>query len=449
MISQPFASEARLARLRLPIAVAPSTGGPAVPRTVICRLGGLVSAALLLLLASTGQGEAAATCGPPNARPSTGAPIPIGSIVSRTGPEDFSSAGRSAAAYFACVNAQGGINGRPIRYLVRDDQWDPEIAAQAAAKLVADEKVVAMAGSSSQVECGVNSRTYEREGLMVVAATGVPRECYYSAQIAPISNGPRVSSIVMARYAVETLGSRRIACIGFNTPNTGDWVCNGLVAWAKSRDVSVETILMDPSADATSVILDATSRKPDTILFVLPKGVTVALLVAAEQQDLGDRIKFVSAASAYDASVPKALGAYWNDRFWSSMEYAQPLDSNDPEVANWRAVLDAYGSASDPRDTFALSGYLAAKAVAAALLGTQADTLDRRSAAAAIRTMPPVATSLFCSPWYFGDGPRHNANHAGRVSVAAGGGWKMVSTCLQADDPDLADILAGEAKRPR
>lgn len=418
-------------------------------RTPMYRLGGLACVTLLLVLASGSQAEAAPNCGLANAAPATGIPIPIGSIVSRTGPEDFSSASRSAAAYFACVNAQGGIGGRPIRYLVQDDQWDPEIAAQVAAKLVNDEKVVAMAGSSSQVECGVNSRTYERDGLQIVAATGVPRECYYSSQIAPVSNGPRLSSIVMARYAVEALGARRIACIGFNTAGTGEWVCNGLAAWGKARNVSVAPVLMDPAADATSVILDAKARNPDTILFVLPKGVTVALLVAAEQQDLGGRIKFVSAASAYDASVPKALGAYWNDRFWSSMEYAQPLDSADPETANWRAVLDTYGTASDPRDTFGVSGYLAAKIVATDLLTAKTTTFDRRSVSAAIRGMPPFADSLLCSPWTFGNGARHNANHAGRVSVVAEGGWKVVSPCIQADDPDLVDILADEAKRPQ
>ena len=59
---------------------------------------------------------------------------------------DWSSSTDAAAAYFACVNANGGINGRPIEYHVEDDQWNPEAAAAAAAKLVNDQTAVAMVG---------------------------------------------------------------------------------------------------------------------------------------------------------------------------------------------------------------------------------------------------------------------------------------------------------------
>ena len=36
----------------------------------------------------------------------------------------------AADAYFKCVNANGGINGRPVKYLMADDQWKPNMAAR-------------------------------------------------------------------------------------------------------------------------------------------------------------------------------------------------------------------------------------------------------------------------------------------------------------------------------
>ena len=39
----------------------------------------------------------------------TGEPIKVGSIQSKTGPDDFSSSGQGAKAFFECVNANGGI----------------------------------------------------------------------------------------------------------------------------------------------------------------------------------------------------------------------------------------------------------------------------------------------------------------------------------------------------
>ena len=35
-----------------------------------------------------------------------------------------------------------------------------------------------MVGSSSFVECGVNAQRYAEEGLLSIAGTSVPRECF-------------------------------------------------------------------------------------------------------------------------------------------------------------------------------------------------------------------------------------------------------------------------------
>ena len=108
----------------------------------------------------------------------------MGAVVGATGPDDFSSAAKGAAAYFNCVNANGGINGRPVNYIVEDDGWNPEQAAQVAAKLMNDDQVVAMVGNTSFVECAANAQLYEDKNVIVIAGVGVPRECFYSANIA-------------------------------------------------------------------------------------------------------------------------------------------------------------------------------------------------------------------------------------------------------------------------
>ena len=144
----------------------------------------------MLALACTGLASALATtpaaaadapkCGLSNGKAATGQPIEIGAIVGKTGPADFSGSAQAAAAYFNCVNANGGINGRPIRYSVEDDQWNPETAAQVAAKLVNDTKVVGMVGNSSFVECAANGKFYESSNVLVIAGVGVPRDCFHS-----------------------------------------------------------------------------------------------------------------------------------------------------------------------------------------------------------------------------------------------------------------------------
>ena len=188
------------------------------------------------------------------------------------------------------MNANGGINGRPIHYSIEDDQWNPETAAQLAAKLVNDTKVVGMVGNSSFVECAANAKFYETNNVLVIAGVGVPRDCFHSKNIAPTNGGPRMSNIGAAQYLHDDLNVKRMVCLSLNIPNVGDWSCDGIAAYGKSVGMEVKTILFDPaSMDATSLILQAMAFKPDAIDFNTPKEGGIPLYAAAEQQQLGAR----------------------------------------------------------------------------------------------------------------------------------------------------------------
>ncbi len=396
------------------------------------------------LLASPALAADAPSCGLANGQPATGAPIPLGAIVSKTGPDDFSASARAADAYFKCINQNGGINGRPVEFTVADDMWSPEQAAQAAAKLVVDRKVVALVGSTSFVECAANAKLYERENVLAIAGVGVPRDCFTAKNYVPLNAGPRLSSIGAARYAAERLRAKSFVCIGPNIPNVGQWSCDGVVDWARANNLKAQTIVMDPgSADATSVVLQAAAANPDAIVLGLPKGVMVPILNAAEQQGLADKIKFVSAASGYDAGVPGAIGPYWDGKFAVNLEF-QPLDGKGADNQNWLAIMQKYAKADDPRDTFAQAGYLAARVVTETLLKLDPAKIDRPTVTAALREVKGFKSDMLCSPWYVGPGERHNANHAGRMAVTAGKTWKDVGTCTEANDPELVDVIKVE-----
>jgi branched-chain amino acid transport system substrate-binding protein len=177
----------------------------------------------------------------------------------------------------------------------------------------------------------------------------------------------------------------------------------------------------------------------------LSKGVAVPLLSAAEEQGLNQTITFLSAASVYDLSVPGTIGPGWDGKFYVNMEF-NDLDAKTPDNQNWLAVMDQYGQKSDPRDTFAQAGYLAARIAEKALVTLDPSNITRETTSAAVRQIKGFKSDIFCAPWYFGDGqPRHNANSTTRMAVAEGGKWKVVSDCVQSPDPELKDIRAFEA----
>lgn len=398
-------------------------------------------------LVFAGQPAAAETlsCGLSNGQTASGAPIVLGAIVGKTGPDDFSASAMAADAYFDCVNANGGIHGRPIRYIIGDDRWNPEVATQLAAKIVRDEKAVAMVGNSSFVECAANAKLYSDSNIMAVSGVGVPRECFSASNIAPMNAGPRISNTSAAEFAAERFGAKNIVCIAPNIPNVGAWACEGVAAWGEANGIAVNTILIDPgSLDTTSVVLQTASFGADSVIVSLPKGLILPVMTAAEEQGFDQTMNWLAPASGYDTTVPGTLGAVWEGKFHVNMEF-NPLDSKAADNRNWLAVMDKYAAPENPRDTFAQAGYLAARVVTDTLLKLKPTEINRDAVTAALKKVDDFQSDILCATWYIGaDQPRQNANHTTRMAVTAGDGWKTVTDCRASQDVELTDIIAYE-----
>lgn len=404
------------------------------------------TAALCLASFATGAlaDDHAPSCGLGTGEAATGDPIKVGGINGNAPPGDFSGGTDAAAAYFACVNANGGINGRPIEYIVENDQWNPELAGQVAIKLVKDEGVMALVGNGSVVSMAVNAGLYKDEDVMVMASGCAISECYESSNIVSTNQGPLPSGIGALTYAIEELGATNAACIGFNIPNNGGWACDWMNEFMESKGLSGTSILMDPTAvDLNSVYLQAIAEGVDTILLMLPAAPAIGLLKVAEEQGGRELFKWVSPTPLYEPGVAEVLGDYWNDNLYVHIELA-PFDSDGADNANWAKVVDAYGQDGDRRDTFSQSGYISAKFFTEALLELDPATIDRASVTTAIKGITNATSDLLCAPYYVGDADRHMPNHAGRMVAYTGGKFELVRDCFDIDSSYLDPIRAQE-----
>jgi ABC-type branched-subunit amino acid transport system substrate-binding protein len=89
--------------------------------------------------------------------------IRIGNIMPYTGPlTAFASIGRAEAAYFDMINERGGINGRKVRFISRDDSSNPKTAVENTKELVEQERVHLMFGSFG-TPSNLATRTYLNE----------------------------------------------------------------------------------------------------------------------------------------------------------------------------------------------------------------------------------------------------------------------------------------------
>src|SRR5207247_6329643 len=79
----------------------------------------------------------------------TSTSILLGGTAAISGPESayYAPVAKGAQAYFAYVNAHGGVNGRKIDYKVVDDAYDPALTVQATRQLVQQDGVFAIFNS--------------------------------------------------------------------------------------------------------------------------------------------------------------------------------------------------------------------------------------------------------------------------------------------------------------
>jgi branched-chain amino acid transport system substrate-binding protein len=69
--------------------------------------------------------------------------IKIGNIMPYSGPaSSYSVIGKTEAAYFNKINAEGGINGRKINFISYDDGYSPPKTVEQARKLVESDEVL-------------------------------------------------------------------------------------------------------------------------------------------------------------------------------------------------------------------------------------------------------------------------------------------------------------------
>lgn len=99
--------------------------------------------------------------------------IVIGQAIDLSGPN--AALGRDYVAgiktYFDAVNAGGGINGRRVQYVVRDDQGVPELAVKMTTELIERDQVEYLFGGigDSIVQAVLNAPAFKRSGQILYA----------------------------------------------------------------------------------------------------------------------------------------------------------------------------------------------------------------------------------------------------------------------------------------
>jgi branched-chain amino acid transport system substrate-binding protein len=375
---------------------------------------------------------AAAKCGLGNGKAASGEPIKLGGIATKQPGTDFTDIPNAAKAYFDCVNENGGINGRPISYVLETEQTDPGQAAAAAKKLVETEKVLGIVGNTSIIECTVNHKYYEAKGYYVIGS-GIAPECYGTSNFAAVNMGPRYSVDGAAQYLIRQ-GVKKIVLDQSNVPGTG-YIAAGASAIAKDAGVEFKDLHDNvPIQDANSVAIKAVQAAGANggVLLNFTPPEALKILQAAQRQGLQDRVKWACSTPCNTDFLADALGSAWDDKLGVNAEL-NLTSADGPDSQLYRDVMKKYAP-KVPLGSFSQMGFVEAAIVTKALLGVKDFTVE--SVNQAFKDVKGFKTDILCKPWYYGDGPTHIPNNVDWTSTPKGGKMVIKEDCFPISDVD-------------
>jgi len=294
--------------------------------------------------------------------------ITIGNIMPYSGPaSSYSVIGKTEAAYFDKINAEGGINGRKIKFISYDDAYSPPKAIEQARKLVESDEVLLIfqslgTPSNSAIQKYMNAKKVPQ----LFVATGATK--WGDPKNFPWTMGwqPNYQSEgrIYAKYILEHFPNSKIAVFWQNDDAGKDQVkglrdglgdkANMIIA-DKSYEVS------DPSIDSQIVALHDSGA--DTFFsWAAPKGSAQAIRKVGE---LGWKPRFFLAnVSTSVAGVLRPAGLQYAKDIISTAYLKDPTDpawKDDPGVKAWQAFMDKYYPNGDKLDLNNVYGYAVAQ----------------------------------------------------------------------------------------
>jgi branched-chain amino acid transport system substrate-binding protein len=395
---------------------------------------------------STSSGGATSTdtssCGPKAGATASGTPINLGSINTKQPGTDFTDISNMEAAYFACVNANGGVNGHPVKLFQETDQTQPSQIAAAAQKLISSDHVLGIAGPIDLLECTIDQAQWKKLGIFEIDA-GIAPECWSTPNSAAVNMGPRYSSDGAVQYALAQHASK-IVFVQSNVPGTG-YIAAGPASLAAAAHVPIVQLTQNvPIQDANSVALklvDNAGANGAVVLNFTPPDALV-ILQAAQKLGLENRVKLWGCSTPCNTDfLAKALGPKWNNKLFVNAELANPDDAAPgPEFALYNAILKKYGTnVAGGVGSFSQMGFVQGEFVTKAL-ETVKGAYTMKSVNAALQGIKNYKSAMLCTPWTYGKLPLHIPNSTDYTTTPDNGKMKTAQGCTQisSNDPQIA-----------
>jgi ABC-type branched-subunit amino acid transport system substrate-binding protein len=321
-----------------------------------------VLSATIIVLAATSTGAIAQKNYNAGA---TDTEIKIGNIMPYSGPASaYGVIGKTEAACFRKINAEGGINGRKINFISYDDAYSPPKAVEQARKLVESDEVLLIFHSlGTPSNSAIQKYMNEKKVPQLFVATGATK--WNDPKQFPWTMGwqPNYQSEgrIYAKYILKERPTGKIGILYQNDDYGKDYVKgirDGLGAKAASMIVGEENYeTTTPTIDSHVVALK--SEGVDIFISITtPKFAAQSIKKVAE---LGWKPLFIlNSVATSTGTVMRPAGFENGQNIISATYQKDPTDpqwKDDPGIKNFDAFLTKYFPEGNREDLFLMTGY--------------------------------------------------------------------------------------------
>ena len=291
--------------------------------------------------------------------------IKLGSTQPYSGPaSSYGTIGKSDAAYFAMINDRGGINGRKINFVVRDDAYSPPKTVEEICELVEQDHVLAAFNTlGTPPNSAIRDYLNENKVPQLFVATGAnkwndPKHYPWTIGFQP---SYQIEARIYAHYILKHIPDAKIAVLYQNDDYGKDYLI-GLRAGLGDRadkmivatktyettDATVDSQIVALQASGANVLLTAAINKfaSQAIRKVYDIGwkpthflnnVSLSVKAVMEPADSQKGIGIISAGSFKDPTDPQWQGT--------------------PEYNEWLAWMKKYNTSGSVADNLNVYGY--------------------------------------------------------------------------------------------
>ena len=209
--------------------------------------------------------------------------------LSQTTAAVYGSMSQGLEAYFADVNAKGGVYGRKIRLLIADDHYNPADALEGVRSLVEQDKVFAIVGGLGDAPHFTVARYLEEKGIPdLFFAAGMPEltDPVVKSRFAGLTSDYRTESKAGAKYLAEHYPGKRLGILT-QSDEAGERGEQMAVEFLEEFHSGIQVVGVekyDPTAvDVTAQAQRLKSANPDVVALLAHSGVTAAFIKTARE----------------------------------------------------------------------------------------------------------------------------------------------------------------------